>query len=78
MAGRPSAQLPERGRILAPERLVDRLCQPRRAVGQTGQGRKAWASTIPRHGRRCSAQGIFRGSGRPGKIAFLFPGQGSQ
>ncbi len=51
------------------DELVDRLQKAQRGMGFDSA--QAWSAL--------QAQGIFRGGGKPaGKIAFLFPGQGSQ
>jgi acyl transferase domain-containing protein/NAD(P)-dependent dehydrogenase (short-subunit alcohol dehydrogenase family)/acyl carrier protein len=53
--------------------LLDRLQKARKVMGI------AKLADTPQAWQAMQAQGIFRGSGRPaGKIAFLFPGQGSQ
>ncbi len=75
----PPSELPTQTVIEAPERLiidfgnhdelVDRLHKAQKVMGFDSL--PAW--------KAIEAQGIFRGSGPPqGKIAFLFPGQGSQ
>ena len=75
----PPRQAPDAADLIAPERLaldfgnhdelLDRVTKARKAQGF--DNRQAW--------KALQAQGIFRGSGpKPGKIAYLFPGQGSQ
>ncbi|MCP5011195.1 MAG: type I polyketide synthase, partial [Aestuariibacter sp.] len=75
----PVIELPKTAVIQSPERLIidfgdhdellDRLQKARKLMGFDND--KAW--------RASQSQGIFRGRGKQdGKIAFLFPGQGSQ
>ncbi|MCA9927411.1 MAG: acyltransferase domain-containing protein, partial [Anaerolineales bacterium] len=75
----PPIAVPETAVLQSPERviidfgdhaeLLDRLQKARKVMGFDND--KAW--------KAMHAQGIFRGHGKAtGKIAFLFPGQGSQ
>ncbi|NKQ37755.1 MAG: beta-ketoacyl synthase, partial [Chloroflexi bacterium] len=75
----PPKRLPDTAVIQSPERLIidfgdheellDRLHKAQKVMGYDSA--QAWQAV--------EAQGIFRGSGAArGKIAFMFPGQGSQ
>jgi acyl transferase domain-containing protein len=73
----PTADLQARERLFIDfgdhAELLDRLQKARKVMGI------AKLADTPQAWQAMQAQGIFRGSGRPaGKIAFLFPGQGSQ
>ncbi|KAA3659002.1 MAG: acyltransferase domain-containing protein [Chloroflexi bacterium] len=75
----PQQEVPKTAVLQAPERLIidfndhdelkDRIQKAQKLMGFDND--KAWKAV--------QAQGIFRGRGKPdGKVAFLFPGQGSQ
>ncbi len=75
----PERELPPKADLAAPERLfidfgtheelLDRIQKARKAAGFDNV--QAW--------KALQGQGIFRGGGpKPGKLGYLFPGQGSQ
>ena len=75
----PEIKLPDAADILAPERLVVDFGNHDDLFDKLGKARKAAGFDNPQAWKALQAQGIFRGSGpKPGKIGFLFPGQGSQ
>jgi acyl transferase domain-containing protein len=65
--------------LSAPERLVLDFADSAELLDRLQKALKALDAENPSVWKALQAQGIFRGSGpRPGQIAFLFPGQGSQ
>ena len=75
----PPKQLPKAVDIQAPERLIIDFGNHEELIDRISKARKVMSFDNPQAWEAMEAQGIFRGSGAPkGKIAFMFPGQGSQ
>jgi len=75
----PGRQAPPVADLAAPERLFIDFGSQEELIDRLTKARKAAGFDNPQAWKALQGQGIFRGSGvKPGKIAFLFPGQGSQ
>ena len=75
----PRALLPDKADIQAKERLIIDWDTHAELLDRLQKAHKLMGFDNPQAWKAVEAQGIFRGSGKPGgKIAFLFPGQGSQ
>ncbi len=75
----PPAARPEAKVLAARERLVIDFAAPEELIEKLGKTKKALEAGMPKALLALASQGIFRGSGPAAeKLAFLFPGQGSQ
>ncbi|HUM70886.1 MAG TPA: acyltransferase domain-containing protein, partial [Chloroflexota bacterium] len=75
----PPRELPDTAVIESPERLLIDFGDQAELLDRLQKARKVMVSDSPPAWKAMEAQGIFRGSGQPeGKVAFMFPGQGSQ
>ncbi len=74
----PSLTAPEESDLRAPERLAIDFVNARELADKAGHALRALVANQPAMWKALRAQGIFRGSEAPAKVAFLYPGQGSQ
>jgi acyl transferase domain-containing protein/NAD(P)-dependent dehydrogenase (short-subunit alcohol dehydrogenase family) len=74
----PAPAAPAESDLHAPERLAIDYGNAAELAEKAGSALKALAANQPAIWRALRAQGIFRGRGPAPKVAFLYPGQGSQ
>ncbi len=74
----PTPAAPAESDLKAPERLAIDYVDAADLADKSGKALKALAANQAPIWKALRAQGIFRGQGAPGKIAFLYTGQGSQ
>ncbi|MCB8980972.1 MAG: SDR family NAD(P)-dependent oxidoreductase [Ardenticatenaceae bacterium] len=75
----PEFVLPETAVLHSPERLIIDFGDHDELLGRLKKAQKVMVMDSAQAWKAMEAQGIFHGSGQPkGKMAFMFPGQGSQ
>ena len=74
----PENTCPTPAQMSQPERLVIDYEDLKEFITRAEKAAKALESDAPAGWQALGVQGIYRGNGKPGKVAFLFPGQGSQ
>ncbi len=74
----PAASAPLRADLDAPERIAIDFADARELSQKADLALKAFAADDPAAWRMLRARGVFRGRGPAPKVAFLYPGQGSQ
>ncbi|HXX13903.1 MAG TPA: type I polyketide synthase, partial [Candidatus Eremiobacteraceae bacterium] len=78
-AGRtPELTAPQDSDLRAPERIAIDFADARDLADKSSNALKALAGNQPAIWKALRAQGVFRGKGPAAKVAFLYPGQGSQ
>ena len=74
----PERRCPTAEELQRPERLAIDFADGEELLRRAEKALKALEAETAGAWQALTAQGIFRGSGRPGKMVFMFPGQGSQ
>ena len=74
----PVSECPEPKEVDKPERLAIDYLNLDELAKKGEKVLKALENDTAVSWQALSAQGVFHGTGKPGKVAFLFPGQGSQ
>jgi acyl transferase domain-containing protein/NAD(P)-dependent dehydrogenase (short-subunit alcohol dehydrogenase family)/acyl carrier protein len=74
----PPFSVPAESDLRAPERLAIDYADAADLADKSGRALAAFAANQPPLWKALRAQGIFRGHGPAGKVAFLYTGQGSQ
>ena len=74
----PAPTAPSEADLRAPERIAIDYADAPELKEKAGNALKALAANQPAMWKALRAQGIFRGRGPAPKVAFLYPGQGSQ
>ena len=74
----PASAAPAESDLRAPERIAIDYADAADLADKSAKALKAFAANQPAVWKALRPQGIFRGRGTPGKVAFLYTGQGSQ